>query len=226
MSPVAAHTPIQYIMGSTEFFGLDLLVDERALIPRPETEFLVQAAIDISINQTGSGRTLKILDLCTGSGNIAISLTKHITNCKIIASDISGAALDLARQNADRCGVLSRIDFEQSDLFNGIDGFFDIIVSNPPYVARPEFSELQREVLMEPRMALDGGEDGLDFYRKIIDEAPKHLSPGGYLALEIGYGQLDRISGMMAASRGLKFLEARKDQNNIDRIVLAQWINY
>ncbi len=158
MRPIAPHTPIQYIVGKTEFCGIDFAVDERVLIPRPETELLVEKVIELA---GVCGRDLRILDLCTGSGNIAITLTKALTNCRIVASDISEDALDVARSNAAKNGVSGRVEFVRSDLFTDVAGSFDIIASNPPYIARAEFGSLQKEVLREPRIALDGGDDGL-----------------------------------------------------------------
>ena len=227
---VAPYTPIQYVMGRTEFCGLDFMVDERVLIPRPETELLVETVIDIAGLKSCYDGVPRILDLCTGSGNIAISLaarilTKGLTNCKITASDISDDALEVARQNAALNGVQNKIDFLKSDLFSSIDSKFDIIASNPPYIARHEFPALQEEVLREPILALDGGEDGLDFYRRIIALAPEYLRPGGSIIMEIGYGQMPAIADIIAKSGSLKLAGAQKDHNMIDRIVTAEWIN-
>ena len=172
MRAVEPFTPIQYVMGSAEFCGLDMLVNENVLIPRPETELLVETAAALNPAR-------RILDLCTGSGNIAIALmvrlrspsilskaegrveglTKSGVTCKIVASDISVGALSIARKNAVRHKAAG-IEFVVSDLFDGLKGSFDIIVSNPPYISGPEFSELQEEVLKEPRVALYGGEIG------------------------------------------------------------------
>jgi len=264
MITVEPHTPIQYIIGKTEFCGLDLVVNKSVLIPRPETEVLVESVLEFVTSHKSQVTSLRILDLSTGSGNIAISLmvrlgpstllgtttlslskgrspsmpskdaaggrvealTKSLTNCTIIASDISEDAIAVAKENAARSGVIDKIEFIKSDLFANIKGLFDIIVSNPPYIARHEFATLQKEVLKEPRIALDGGDDGLDFYRRIISAAPQHLRAGGILAMEIGYGQLKQVSGIIAAA-GLKLLEVKKDQNNIDRVIIAerQWTN-
>lgn len=226
MRTVEPHTPIQYIIGKAEFCGLDLIVNEHVLIPRPETEVLVGAILELVDSRQSTGHGLSILDLCTGSGNIAISLTKALTNCKIIASDISKEALGVAKENAARIGVIDKIEFIKSDLFGNIKGLFDFIVTNPPYIARHEFATLQEEVLKEPRMALDGGDDGLDFYRRIVSEAPQYLKAGGILAMEIGYGQRKQISDIIEAA-GLRLSEVKKDQNDIDRVMIAerQWTN-
>ena len=213
-------------MGKAEFCGLDFTVNENVLIPRPETEILVDTVVEMVSRLAGLPVSrLKILDLGTGCGNIAISLTKKIPDFKIIASDISAAALEVAKINARRHGVYDRIEFIESDLFDRIEGEFDIIVSNPPYVARSEFETLQKEVLMEPRVAIDGGGDGLDFYRRIIPAAAGRLNAGGHLAMEIGYGQRQAITKIVEGIGDLKLLEVNIDRNNIDRIIVAKWIN-
>ena len=215
--------PAAYIVQHKEFYGLDLFVDPRVLIPRPETELLVEPVMAVSKCQ--GVKVSRMLDLCTGSGSIAISLTKSIPECKIVASDISQAALSVARLNAKKNGVYDNIEFVQSDLFNNITGKFDIIASNPPYIAGYEFESLQKEVLMEPHIALDGGKDGLDFYRRIISEAARYLDRGGYLIIEIGFGQKEAISKIIKDYGELKLLEVKKDFSGIDRVIVAQWIN-
>jgi len=220
MKTIKPHTPVQYIIGHTEFCGLDFIVNEDVLIPRPETELLVDVATEI-INER---RYLRLLDLGTGSGNIAIALTKRIPDCKMVASDISEGAIEVARVNAEKHGVSGRIEFIQSDLFENIEGKFDIIVSNPPYIANDEFKTLQKEVLMEPRVALVGGEDGIDFYRKIISASPRYLINGGVLVMEIGYGQKAGILKIISQN-GMKPEDVRIDHNLIDRAIIARWTN-
>lgn len=229
MKTIAPHTPIQYVIGQTRFCDLDFLVDERVLIPRPETEMLVEAAMEIA-RKPGPGH-LSALDLGTGSGNVAVSLmiqlcaeglTKFVPKCKIVASDISEAALDVARLNARRHGVLDRIEFIKSDLFENIKDRFDIIIANPPYVAGWEFETLQKEVLREPRIALDGGADGLDFYRSIITASCGYLKSGGHLIMEIGFGQCGCISRIIKETSTLKLEEVKKDWNGIERVVIIK----
>lgn len=233
---VRPHTPIQYVMGKTKFFGLDFIVDGKVMIPRPETEILVYTVIDIIDGVKGpatkslagrQGLRVKIIDLGTGSGCIAISLvealTKARTDCKMVASDISEKALEIARINAAAHAVSERIEFVKSDLFADIDGKFDIIVSNPPYVSKPEFATLQKEVLVEPRLALDGGDDGLDFYRKIIPAAKRYLNESGYLIFEIGYGQRKKIEKIFERTGGFRISKVMEDHNEIDRVVVARW---
>lgn len=222
---VAPFTPVQYIIGGTEFCGLDFVVNEDVLIPRPETELLVETALDIVKRVRLKGQCLRVLDLCTGAGNIAIALTKGIHDCKIIASDISEGALGVARLNAARHGVNDRIEFIKSDLFEELDGKFDIIVTNPPYIAKFDFETLQKEVLSEPGIALDGGEDGLDFYRRIIDGSARYLKRSGYLAMEIGFGQKNKIIDIMEKAGIFKAVEVKKDFNDIDRVIVARWKN-
>jgi len=212
---VEPYTPLQYIIGKEKFFGLDFIVNENVLIPRPETETLVEAALDILHITHYTLNKSRILDLCTGSGNIAISLTKNAGDCRIVASDISADAIETAKENARLNGVFEKIFFTESDLFCSIEGRFDLIVSNPPYIARCEFETLQKEVLREPRVALDGGEDGLDFYRRIFAEAPKYLKSGGYCAVEIGFGQLQGVRDIIEHA-GESSLRAPKGRSNLD----------
>ncbi len=231
---IEPYTPLQYIIGREKFFGLDFMVNEHVLIPRPETEVLVEAVLDIhrrgeNVDNHMTPRRckdeLRILDLGTGSGNIAISLTKNAPDCRIFASDISEKALEVARLNARLNGVYDRISFIESDLFEDISGEFNYILSNPPYIARYEFETLQKEVLKEPVLALDGGVDGLDFYRRIFGAAPGHLAHGGYCIVEFGFGQLPAIKEIIEKTKEFKLIETRIDQYGIDRVIVAQWIN-
>ena len=229
---IEPYTPLQYITGREKFFGLDFIVNEHVLIPRPETEVLVKTVIGMlsgSRYMVNSPQSMvhrpRILDLCTGSGNIAISLTKNVPDCKMFASDISEKALEVARLNARLNGVSDYISFIESDLFGDISGEFDYIVSNPPYIARYEFETLQKEVLKEPLLALDGGVDGLDFYRRIFGAATGHLAHGGYCIVEIGFGQLPAIKEIIEKTKEFKLAETGIDQYGIDRVIAAQWIN-
>ncbi len=224
MRTVEPFTPVQYIMGHTEFCGLAIKVNEDVLIPRPETELLVQVAEEIANSSHAISGSKRILDLCTGSGNIAIALTKKLSDCKIVASDISEKALALARDNA-KTHQVERIEFIKSDLFDDLKGPFDIVVSNPPYISGPEFSGLQEEVLKEPRIALYGGEDGLDFYRRIFNTAGKFLNDGGYVVVEIGYGQAIAVKDICEGVKGFKTAGIKKDLSGIDRVIVAKWTN-
>lgn len=216
-----AAIPKQYTDGAVNFFGYDIAVTPDVLIPRPETEILVENVIEL-VRRLYAGRPVEILDMCAGSGNIAISLTKELKESKIVASDISEAALAVAEANAARNGVRGRINFVSGDLFDNIKGLFDIIAANPPYIARHELSGLPPEVLAEPKIALDGGRDGLEIIRRIVEGAPAHIRTGGYLFLEIGYGQSEAVKGMIAESGSLELTDIIKDYSGIDRIAVAR----
>ena len=214
--------PVQYITGEAEFMGFDFDVNPWVLIPRPETEILVERVLTLIERERMAEP--RILDLGTGSGAIAVSLTKLSPSCKIIASDVSEEALEVGRENAAANGVGDRIEFILSDLFERINvkDKFDLVVSNPPYVPSEDYDSLPLEVRSEPRIALDGGPKGLDFYRKIVPESAKRLKRGGYLALEIGYGQAQEIKCLLASSKSFGDIEVIKDYNDIDRIVFAK----
>lgn len=184
----AGREPLAYILGKREFWSLEFLVTPDVLIPRPETELLVERVLELLPPPSGE-RALRCLELGTGSGAIAVSLARERQDLAIWATDVSAAALEVARRNAMRHGVAGRVRFAEGDLFEPVEGVgpFDAIVANPPYVPRGELRSLPPEVReWEPHRALDGGEDGLDFYRRILGEAARHLSPAGLLALEIG----------------------------------------
>ncbi|TAM43459.1 peptide chain release factor N(5)-glutamine methyltransferase [bacterium] len=216
--------PLQYILGCTEFMGLKFMVDKRALIPRPETEILVEEALKLSAKAGRSaGRQLEILDIGTGSACIAVSLAKNTKDCKITAVDISPEALELARQNADL--HQARIEFIQSDLFASLSGRrFDLIISNPPYIPTLELKGLAGEISFEPVLALDGGGDGLDYYRRMIDQAGGYLNKGGFLLMEIGFGQAGQIENILKKSEKFEIIGIIKDYNNIERVMVL-WIS-
>ena len=218
--------PLQYILGECEFMGLTLKVDPRVLIPRPETEMLVEAAL-AKLKQLKS-KNLKILDIGSGSGNIAICLAKNLLGCEITSVDISPPALEMAAANALKHEVNDRITFLKSDVFEGLRerssilDQFDMIVSNPPYVPAPRLSDLPLEVQKEPMLALDGGADGLDFYRRIIPESIFYLKPGGYLVLEIGEEQGPAIQEIFERSSRFVNVHCQKDYSHKDRIMTAE----
>ncbi len=201
IAEAATGRPIAYLTGSKEFFSLSFEVTPDVLIPRPETEVLVERAIHL-VRHAG-GRIQSILDVGTGSGCIAISLAKHLADVLICASDISKAALEVARRNAERHGLLQRIEFRVSNLFAALeaDRRFDMIVSNPPYVAESEAESLPANVRdFEPRVALFAGEDGLAVVRRLITEAPRHLSPGGHMLTEVAYDQSAAVRDLLDES--------------------------
>lgn len=196
--------PIQYILGKQEFMGLDFFIKEGVLVPRPDTEILVEYIIDIVNKGYFKGKDqLKIVDIGTGSGAITLSLAHYLKNVHIYSVDISDIALQVATENSRRLGLESKVTFLKGDLFEPLDNLglyrsIDIIVSNPPYIPTKDIEELQREVAeYEPKLALDGGEDGLDFYRRIVNEYDKYLSERGILAMEIGYDQGPAIKKLL-----------------------------
>lgn len=213
--------PIQYILNKQEFMGFEFYVDENVLIPQPDTEILVEEVVDISKKINNNSNELRVLDMCTGSGAIAISLSKLIENASVSASDISDGALNVAKENAIKNSV--NIEFYKSDLFNDISKNvkFDIIVSNPPYIQTEVIKGLSKEVQSEPFIALDGGEDGLVFYREIIKNAKDYIVEDGYLALEIGYDQKESVTNLLREN-GYKNIYAKTDLAGNDRVVVGQ----
>lgn len=208
--------PLQYILHSQSFLGRDFYVDKRVLIPRPETELLAERAI-ACLKDKGPDATA--LDLCCGSGCIAASLALAVPGVKVHACDLSGGALAVASRNAEALGAA--VTLHQGDLFRATEGLiFDVIVSNPPYIPTAECAELQREVLLEPSMALDGGADGLDFYRRIAQESPAYLAPGGVLLLEVGHDQAAAVQQLLA-STGFHDILAHEDYQQIQRMIEA-----
>ena len=205
--------PLQYAIGKWNFYGLDLLVDKRALIPRYETEILV----DLIINDNSNNK--KILDIGTGSGAISLALSKNLKDSKIIGVDISKNAIDLANENKIKLNI-NNVEFKESDIFSNIEEKFDIIVSNPPYINKEDFEKLDKKLYYEPQNALYGGEDGLYFYKKIIKNAKNFLNKNGKIYLEIGYDQKDSISDLLE-EYGYKQIESYKDFNDFDRIIKA-----
>ena len=203
--------PLQYLMGECEFMGYDFYVDERVLIPRQDTETLVEEALKVV--KPG----MKVLDLCTGSGCIIVSIVHNIPEVEGTATDISKQALLVAKENAKLNQV--SVTFERSDLFDNVTGTYDVIVSNPPYIRTGEVVKLMPEVQeFEPMEALDGKEDGLYFYRKIIKECKAYLKPGGHILFEIGYDQGEAVSGLLKEA-GFKNVTVIKDLAHNDRVV-------
>lgn len=220
----ATQEPIAYITGVKEFWSLDFAVDRRVLIPRPETELLVEWTI-ARAQTINSGRPLKILDLGTGSGAIAVALAAELPHAQIWAVDISSAALAIAERNAQRHGSAQRIRFLAGDLFEPLVGQavqFDMIVSNPPYISRQEFVHLSAEIRAhEPLTALDGGEDGLAYYRRMVAGAPQFLATGGALLCEIGASQGDAVTKLFVSAGGFEAPAIYQDLAGKDRVVAA-----
>ncbi len=219
-----ANEPIQYITGEQEFYGLALRVTNAVLIPRPETEQLVEAVL-VEVKRAGRdfGQPIRILDVGTGSGAIAIALAQHLPNARITAVDLSVAALEVAVSNAARHALADRIRCVQSDLLDGLTNgevSYDVIVSNPPYVPISDRAGLHPQVReYEPAAALFAGKDGLDIYRRLIPQARAALLPNGLLAMEIGYGQKDAVVSLL---RGWNEVRLVDDLQQIPRVVLAR----
>ena len=212
---LVAHIPAQYIIGHAEFFGMQLKVDERVLIPRPETEELVELILAENPEEN-----LKVLDIGTGSGAIALALAKNRTDWTITASDISQDALDLASKNAEFQNF--NIFFKKSDCFSEISSKYDIIVSNPPYISRRDESEVGLNVLhSEPHLALFADEDGLAIYRRISEEVKNYLGDGGKIYLEIGYKQGFSVPTLFKENLPDKRVRTLKDQFGQDRMVVV-----
>jgi release factor glutamine methyltransferase len=218
----ASREPLAYITGHREFYGLDLEVSPAVLIPRPETELIVDATL-ASVPET---QLFTMIDACTGCGNVAVAVAKHRTNARIVATDISEAALEVARRNAARHGVESRVTFVAADLFGDLSGPVDIITANPPYVAERNGPGLQPEVgNHEPHVALfGGGDDGLTIVERLVREAPPLLRSGGYLIFEFGFGQEVEVEALVKRSRALTLLDLKRDLQGIARTVIARRI--
>ncbi len=218
----ASGIPLQYITGDCEFMGLKFYVSPSVFIPRPETEILIENTLRLIKDEHLN--TPHLLEIGTGSGAIAVSLTKYNPSCKIVASDISEDALKVALDNAKFNGVDERIEFILADLFLGIGRreSFDLIISNPPYIPSVDYEALPFEVKYEPKFALDGGRKGLDFYKKIIPESVERLSSNGYLILEMGLGQSEAIRDLVGRTESYGEIKILKDYNGIDRVIFAK----
>jgi len=208
----AEHTPLQHITGTQEFMGLEFDVSEDVLIPRQDTEILVEEVLRVCEEKS-------VLDMCTGSGCIIVSLMKLGKLQKAVGVDISNKALDIATKNAHKHMV--KIEYLQSDLFHEVEGYYDIIVSNPPYIPTEEINHLMPEVKNhEPITALDGSTDGLLFYRKIVVESGAHLRSGGFLFFEIGHNQGEEVKQILL-NNGFTNVIIKKDLSGLDRVVFA-----
>ena len=211
--------PLQHITNSQEFMKMNFFVNSDVLIPRPDTEVLVEEVMKIANEYTNP----VILDLCTGSGAIAVSLAKYIPNVQVYASDISKKALEVAKINAKNNDVENKIVFIESDLFEKIKHIkFDIIVSNPPYIKTEVIKTLDSEVQKEPLSALDGGEDGLEFYKEIVEQAYPYLKLGSYLCFEIGYDQKIDVIEIIENSKKYEKTYCKKDLYGNDRVIVTK----
>ena len=215
-----AREPLAYITGHREFFGLEFEVTPAVLIPRPETEILVEAVL----SSMPTSQLFTMIDACTGCGNIAVAVAKERANARVVATDISGAALEVARRNAARYGVEGRVTFTRTDLFDNIDGPVDVIAVNPPYVPEKSGPGLQPEVgEHEPHVALfGGGNEGLSIVSRVIREAPPLIRPGGFLMFEFGLGQEVEVEALLKASSQLALLDLKRDLQGIPRTAIAR----
>lgn len=213
-----SHIPLQYLTGEQEFMGLPFQVNENVLIPRQDTEVLVEEALKVISDGN------MVLDMCTGSGCIAVSIQFLCPGAEVIGCDVSAGALEVARENGKRNNV--SVKFIDSDLFSNIEGRYDVIVSNPPYIPSDVIPTLMPEVRdFEPVSALDGRSDGLFFYRRIVEESSNYLVPGGYLLFEIGYDQGDDVSLLMKKN-GFYEIEVVPDLAGLDRVVKGRRKEY
>jgi release factor glutamine methyltransferase len=211
--------PLQHLLGTIEFCGHTFQCDKRALVPRPETEQLVEL---LASKINGQSSDLRIVDVGTGSGVIAITLALKFPKADIHATDVSEEALTLARENAERLAASERIRFINTNLLDGLDGMFDVIVANLPYVSAGDRSNLGPEVLHDPAVALYGGERGDESIRRLIEEASGHLQPGGLLALEVGIGQSPSLTQLLA-EKNYHDIEAKRDYSGTARFVFARY---
>lgn len=220
----ASGEPLQYILGHQEFWSIKIHVDPRVLIPRPETEHLVEEALLILTN-ISSKKIPSVLELGTGSGAIAIALAKEVRNLFLVATDLSEEALKVARENAKQASVFDKIRFVKGDLLQPFrpGALFDLILTNPPYIPDGDIDRLPREVKhYEPHLALKGGKDGLDFYRRLIPQIPSSLSEGGWLLLEVGSAQAGSVCEMIESEGSFCKPETVEDLAGIERVVKAQ----
>ena len=213
----AQRIPLQQLTGTQEFMGLRFVVNEHVLVPRQDTEILVEEVL----RNLHDG--MRILDMCTGSGCIILSLLHYSNDCEGVGADISAAALAVAAENARRLCGDDNLTLTEGDLFENVEGSFDVIVSNPPYIRHGEIAGLMPEVREhEPLQALDGGEDGLGFYRRIIEESGAHLMGGGLLYFEIGCEQAAAVAALMERA-GFAYIQVVKDYAGLDRVVYGTW---
>jgi release factor glutamine methyltransferase len=224
-----SHEPVQYIIGKTNFYSIDLKVDRRALIPRPETEILAETIIDHCRTYLSQREHVRILDVGTGSGCLAIAVAKFVKNSSVTAIDRSDVALELAKENAASTGTSEKIEFVRSDFLaleeNGFKESFDILISNPPYVPEKELATLSEDVReFEPVDALSDGSDGLTFFRKISEMAPVLLRDGGWVFVETGFDQAQKVSALFADQGGTELL-VKKDLSNIERVVRSRFFS-
>ena len=210
--------PLQYLLGSWDFYGRAFQTDQRALIPRPETEVLVE--IGLRVIRAQPNRRNRLLDLGTGSGVLAITFALECANLEVVGSDISRQALNLARENAERHELDDRIEWVESDLLGSVAGTFDFVVANLPYISTQELPKLAPEVQCDPRLALDGGAEGLAVIRRAVEDMPRVLTNGAFAILEVGFDQADQVADLMAAQK-FRDISVENDYQGVRRFVTA-----
>lgn len=215
-----AGEPVAYLVGTQEFWSLSFAVDERVLVPRHDTETVIQVVLD----QVGERQTpWRVLDVCTGSGVLAVTLARELAAARVVATELSPAAAEVARANAARLGVADRVEVREGDLLAPVAGeVFDVVVANPPYIATAVIATLDREVQREPRQALDGGVDGLDLLRRLVVAAPDHVAPGGLLVLEHGHDQGEAVRALCDATGGFAPAATVRDLGKQPRVTWAR----
>ena len=211
--------PLSYITGHREFYGLDFVVTPDVLVPRQETEFLVEAVLGYARSRGEDEREPTIADIGTGSGAIAVALARHLPNAAVCATDVSRGALRVADENVRRHRLAGRVHLRHGDLFKALDGLVDVVVSNPPYLSDDEVTELPPDVQREPTLALAAGTDGMDVLRRLIVGAWEYLNPRGLLALEIDPRRLEAVSGLARQTFGDSKVRVVKDHAGLDRVV-------
>jgi release factor glutamine methyltransferase len=225
MKEYSETVPVQYQQGKASFLGMDILVDERVLIPRPETELLVEVAAGLC--RQSSLEKPFILDLCTGSGAVALGLVSMLDGCRVIGSDVSQDAISVARKNIDRFDLGDRVKLLISDMFESFgaeyEGAFDCIVSNPPYVSDKDYVKLDAWVKAEPKIALYAGAEGMDYLSLLIPGSARFLKPGGFLAVEVGYDQAGKVKRQFDAC-GFEKIDSFRDFNRHERVIVG-WKN-
>lgn len=215
-----AGEPVAYLVGTQEFWSLSFAVDERVLVPRHDTETVIQVVLD----QVGERQApWRVLDVCTGSGVLAVTLARELAAARVVATELSPAAAEVARANAARLGVADRVEVREGDLLAPVAGeVFDVVVANPPYIATAVIATLDREVQREPRQALDGGVDGLDLLRRLVAAAPDHVAPGGLLVLEHGHDQGEAVRALCDATGGFAPAATVRDLGKQPRVTWAR----
>lgn len=215
------HEPSAYIVGEREFWGLALRVTPAVLIPRPETEFIVEEALHL-VRAEAPAASLRMADIGTGSGCIAVALAHELPQARLVATDVSADALVVAGENASRHGVADRIDIVQTSYLDGVDGVFDLIAANPPYVREGDKPALSRDVRHEPDVALFGGATGLRDIDAVLASAVEKMRPGGWFVMEFGFGQEDQVRELVDARPGLRLDHVRADLQGLPRTVIIQ----